>query len=135
MDILAYDYLLNGLKEYNEMQGKPYGNTIVSIPPNTPTYPLTVFHEVRNVADIKYNTNYGKMASVGFRVDIYAKTKGKIDKQTIARKVMQEVDEYFAFMNLIRSSFNVNVLENDSSIYHIILTYSGTLDEYRRRFI
>lgn len=135
MDILAYDYLLDGLKEYNELQGKIYGNTIVSIAPTNPTYPLTVFDEIRNSANKNYNTNYGKVASVGYRVDIYAKKKGSVSKKIIARKIAELVDEYFSFVNLNRVSFNVSELENDSSIYHIIITYSGTLDEYRRKFI
>ena len=135
MDILTYEYLLNGLKEYNKEIAQNYGNVVVATPPTNPTFPLTVFDEIRNVANQNYNSCYERLASVGYRADIYAKTKGSVTKQTIARKIAQEVDEYLTNVGLTRVSFNVSELENDSSIYHIIMTYSGNLQENKRRFI
>ena len=135
MDILTYEYVKQGLEDYNEQIGKPYGNVIVSYPTTNSTYPHTVFDEIRNVANPNYNSCYERLASVGYRVDIYAKTKGSITKQIIARKIAQEVDEYLTNVGLTRVSFNVSEIENDSSIYHIIMTYSGNLQENRRRFI
>lgn len=135
MDILTYEYLLNGVKEYNTQIEQNYGNVVVATPPNNPTYPLTVFDEIRNVANANYNSCYERLSSVGYRVDIYAKTKGNVSKQIIARRIAQEVDEYLTNVGLTRVSFNVSELENDSSIYHIIMTYSGNLQENKRRFI
>ena len=135
MDILAYEYMLQGLKDYNATIEQNYGNTVVATPPTNPTYPLTVFDEIRNVANANYNTCYERVASVGYRADIYAKTKGNVTKQTIARKIAQEVDNYLTNIGLTRVSFNVSGLENDSSIYHIIMTYSGNLHENRRNLI
>jgi adenine-specific DNA methylase len=135
MDILTYDYLLNGLKEYNKEIDQNYGNVVVPFPTTNTTYPTTVFEEIRNVANQNYNSCYERLASVGYRADIYAKTKGSVSKQIIARKIAQEVDEYLTNVGLTRVSFNVSELENDSSIYHIIMTYSGNLHENRRRFI
>ncbi len=136
MDILAYEYLLQGLKKYNEAKGKPYGNVVVPYPTTDTTYPHTVFDEIRNVANPMFNYCSERVASVGYRADIYAKNKGtKVDKQTIAREVAQFVDEYLTSLGLTRISFNVSELENDASIYHIIMTYSGNLHENRRKFI
>lgn len=135
MDIFAYDYILQGLKDYNATIEQNYGNVVVSTPPNNPTYPLTVFDEIRNVANPNYNSCYERVASVGYRADIYAKTKGSVSKQIIARIIAQEVDRYFTNVGLTRVSFNVSELENDSSIYHIIMTYSGNLHENRRNLI
>ena len=135
MDILAYDYIFSGLKEYNSNLTKNYGNAIVSYPTQNPTYPYTVFDEIRNVAHISYNTPYDKVASVGYRADIYAKTKGNVTKQEIARFIAKEVDKYLTNIGLLQVSYNVSELENDSSIYHIILTYSGNLYENRRKLI
>ena len=135
MDILAYEYMLQGLKDYNATIEQNYGNVVVATPPTNPTYPLTVFDEVRNVANPNYNSCYERVASVGYRVDIYAKIKGSVTKQTIARKIAQEVDEYLTNVGLTRVSFNVSGLENDNSIYHIIMTYSGNLHENRRNLI
>ena len=135
MDILAYEYMLQGLKDYNATIEQNYGNVVVATPPNNPTYPLTVFDEIRNVANPNYNSCYERVASVGYRADVYAKTKGSISKQIIARRIAQEVDRYLTNVGLTRVSFNVSELENDSSIYHIIITYSGNLHENRRKLI
>ena len=134
MDILAYERLKDGLKDYNESLDKPRGNTVVSLPPENPTYPLTVISEIRNVAT---NTNFAhdRISSVGYSIRVYAKNKGKVDKQTIAREIAQMVDDYMRHFKLQRISYNANESINDNSIYEIIMTYSGNLHENRRRFI
>ena len=135
MDIIAYDYLKNGLKEYNEQSGKPHGNVITSYAPSTPTYPLTIFTENRNVANPSFNTDFDRVASTGYTVKVYAKTKGKVDKQTIAREIAQFVDKFLSAFNLTRISYNETPSVNDDSIYEIIIAYSGNLHENRRKFI
>jgi urate oxidase len=136
MDILAYNYLWNGLADFNEKSGKPHGNALVHYPSANPTYPYTVFDEIRNVANSTYNSCYERVASVGYVLRVYAKNKGKIiDKQTIAREVAQVMDTYLSGVNLTRVSFNANESVNDNSIYEIIMTYSGNLHENRRNFI
>lgn len=135
MDILAYEYMLQGLKDYNATIEQNYGNVVVATPPTNPTFPLTVFDEIRNVANPNYNGCFERVASVGYRADIYAKTKGSVTKQIIARRIAQEVDKYLTNVGLTRVSFNVSELENDNSIYHIIMTYSGNLQEFRRKLI
>ena len=135
MDILAYDYVLQGLIDFNQKADKNYGNLVVPYPTKDPTFPLTVFAEIRNTANPLYNATHEKVASVGYRADIFAKTKGKVDKQTIAREIAVIVDEYLTNIGLTRISFNLEELVNDASIVRIILTYSGNLQETRRRFI
>lgn len=135
MDILAYDYLKEGLKEYNEKLGKPHGNVIVPYATKNSTYPLTVFSEIRNVANPSFNTNFDRVASTGYAIRIYAKNKGKVDKQTVAREVAQFVDKYLSSFNLTRISYNETQSVNDDSIYEVIMTYSGNLHENRRKFI
>ena len=135
MDILAYEYLKEGLKEYNERMGKPYNNAVVALPPENPTYPLTVFNEIRNVANSSFNTIYERVASVGYSAHIYAKQRGKHTKQQVAREIAQMVDTYLSSFNLTRISYNAIENVNDSSIYEIIITYSGNLHENKRRFI
>ena len=135
MDILTYEYLKEGLKDFNEKSGKPRGNAIVSFPTKDTTYPHTVFNEIRNVANPSYNTCFDRVSSTGYVARIYAKTKGKVDKQTIAREVAQMVDKYLTYCGLLRISYNANESVNDNSIYEIIMTYSGNLHENRRKFI
>ena len=135
MDILAYHYLHKGLEGFNEKSGKPHGNAVVHYATANPTYPYTVFDEIRNVANPSYNSCFERVSSTGYVVRIYAKTKGKIDKQTIAREVAQMADKYLSSVNLTRVSYNANESVNDNSIYEIIMTYSGNLHENRRIFI
>ena len=135
MDILAYEYLFEGLKDFNEKSGKPRGNVVVHYPTANPTYPYTVFDEIRNVANSAFNSCFERVSSTGYVVRIYAKTKGKVDKQTIAREIAQTVDKYLSSVGLLRISYNANESINDNSIYEIILTYSGNLHENRRNFI
>ena len=135
MDILAYNDLYDGLVDMNDKSGKPRGNVIVHYPTANPTYPYTVFDEIRNVANASYNTAFDRVASTGYVARIYAKTKGKVDKQTIAREVAQMVDKYLTYCGLLRISYNANESVNDNSIYEIIMTYSGNLHENRRKFI
>lgn len=135
MDILAYDYLEQGLTDYNARMGCPYGNSIAPYATKNSTYPLTVVGEIRNVANANYNTCYEKVASVGYSVRIYAKTKGKVTKQTIAREIAKMVDNYFTNIGLTRASYNANESLADDSIYEIIMTFSGNLHENRRNFI
>ena len=135
MDILTYEYLKQGLTAYNEQNGKPYGNAVVGKAPKNPTYPLTIFNEIRNVSTNR-NSCHERVASVGYSVKIEAKNKGtKVENQTIAREVAQFVNGYLEYYNLKRISYNENTSVNDDSIYEIIMTYSGTLNEYRRKFI
>jgi hypothetical protein len=135
MDILAYNYLYDGLVDFNDKSGKPRGNVIVHYPTANPTYPYTVFDEIRNVANPSYNTCFDRVSSTGYVARIYAKTKGKVDKQTIAREVAQMVDKYLTYCGLLRISYNANESVNDNSIYEIIMTYSGNLHENRRNLI
>lgn len=135
MDILTYEYLKEGLKAYNEQNGKPYGNTVVGKAPKNPTYPLTILNEIRNVST-DLNSDYDRVASVGYSVKIEAKNKGtKVENQTIAREVAQFINRYLEYYNLKRISYNENTSVNDDSIYEVIMTYSGNLHENRRRFI
>ena len=135
MDILAYDEVLQGLKAYNDSIEENYGNVVVPYPTSDTTFPHTVLDEIRNVAIPSYKSSFDRVSSVGYRADIYAKTKGKINKQIIARTIAQFVDKFLSSRGLTRISFNISELENDSSIYHIIMTYSGNLHENRRKFI
>ncbi len=137
MDILTYDILLERLKEYNSKVEENYGNVIVPYPTSgETTYPYTVFSEIRNVANRQYNTIYDKVSSIGYRVDIYAKTKGKINKQTIARNIMKYINYFLTYnIGFLQVSYNAYELVNDGSTFNIILTYSANLHENRRKII
>ena len=140
MDILAYDYLLEGLKQFNTKIDQNYGNIVYSETPmasknKTIAYPITVFEENNNTANRNYNSNFERVANVSYVVNIYAKTKGSVTKKTIARKIAKEIDSYLTNIGLVRVGFMPDGLVNDGSLHRIIMTYSGTLHENRRNFI
>lgn len=135
MDINAYEYLLNGLRKHNASLTENFGNEILEYQSTDTTYPNTVFQEVRNLTNPSFNSDFDRVASVGYSVEIYAKTKGNIDKKTIARNLAKSIDDYLRRFRLSRISFNCFDLENEASIFLIVMTYSGNLHENKLRFI
>lgn len=136
MNIWIYDKILEGFIEYNSKHSKEnYGNVVVPYPTTKTTYPHTVFNEVRNVST-NQNSCHDRISSLGYKVEIFAKTKGSIDKQTIARKLSKFADEFLTgFVGLKRVSFNVIPQLNDNSIYQITMMYESSFHENRAKFI
>lgn len=133
MYVKKYEELFKQLKEYNAQVTENYGNEIYQTPPQigddlTNIFPITIFQEARNVSNTRFMAGREIVASVGYRVDIFATTKGQILHQTIARDIMQYIDDFMSCKNLTRSSYNT---EYNDDIYHIILVYSGNLYENR----
>lgn len=140
MDILAYEYILQGLKDCNNAQKENFGNKVyfgaVRFGKNkTVSYPITIFNEIQNVANPSFNSCFDRVAQVGYRVDIFAQDKGDTPKHKIAREISKFLDKYLTNIGLTRVSYNVSDLEMDGTIYHIILTYTGNLHENRRILI
>jgi hypothetical protein len=135
MNIGVYDDILEGLKAYNEQHSaENYGNAVVPYASSSPTFPLTIFDEIRNMPT-RHNSCHDKVSSLGYKVEIYAKTKGNITKQTIARKIAKLIDDFLSgIVGLKQVSFNANPLINDASIYQIIITYENSYHENRARF-
>lgn len=137
MRIEQYDILLEALTEYNTQNASiNYGNEVVRYAPTKPTYPLTIFDEIRNVADRNYNTRFDRVSDCGYRVDIFAQTKGKVNKQKIAREIAQQIDTFLSEKaGLRRVSFNTFSSVNDDALYQIIMVYEKPLHENRLKFI
>lgn len=135
MDIQVYEDIFNGLVEYNRKVDE-FETAIVPYPTTDTTFPFVALEETRNVADQRYNTCFNRVSSVGYKVEIYAKDIGTLDKQTIARKKAKQIDDYMTNnVGLTRIAFATNNLVNDASQYRITMTYNGTLFENRRKFI
>lgn len=135
MDIQVYEDIYESLEAYLEKDNE-FDNTLVHYQSTDTSFPFTVFEEVRNVANPRYNTCFNRVSSVGYKVEIYAKNIGNFDKQTIARKIAKQVDEFLTnYVGLTRVSFIPDSLVNDASEYRITITYNGTLFENRRKFI
>lgn len=137
MIITKYDEIFNRLTEYNSNNAAiNFGNVIVPYATQNPTYPYTVVDEISNIPYNRYELGKDEMSSVIYKVDIYAKTIGANTKQNICRVIADQLDEFLRrTVGLKRTSFNVIPLENDASIYHITMVYSGTIHNYRNKFI
>lgn len=136
MDIQVNKDIYNGLKAYNTSNSTTnYGNTVLEVAPKNKVYPYTLIQVIRDVANTNYNTCFGRVSSKGYRVDIYAQDKGKILRKDVADVISQQVDYFLSEIGLQRVSYNAIDLENEGTTYHIIMTYSADLDEYRRKFI
>lgn len=134
MNTKFYNDLLNALREYNGSM-ENYGNKIVKYPPKDATYPHTQFSEIRNTPISTYNGCFERVTSVGYLARIKAKTKGNIDKETIARHCAKIVDDFCVRVGLMQGSYNIHDDVLDNSIVEIILTYSGNLSENRYKLI
>lgn len=137
MVITVYDEIFEALKAYNNSLEQNYGNTVVGSPPSSPTYPLTVFEEIRN--DPLRRTNIkllDRVDNLGYEVEIFAKTKGKIDKKIIAREIAKLLDDFLTnVIGLKLLSMNPVPNLNDSSIYRINLRYSALYYENRAKIL
>ena len=137
MDIKIYDEIYNILDEFlKQNSGSCYNPSLVHFPAIEPTYPYIVFEEVRNNAgalslgDIPENTS-----NLGYQVRIYAKTKGKVTKMQIARKIAEYVDYLLSSLGLRQVSFNPDPLVANGDLYGIIIMYNANFYNNRRKII
>jgi len=131
MDIRVYDRILRDLIVFNDaLTEENYDNVILSVPPTEPTYPHTIIDEIDNKPFKAYNTPFDKLSSLSYRIDIYAKAIGTTPKNLVARTLAKQIDTYLTnYVGLTQMSYNVSNLENDSTIYHIIMIYMGEYHE------
>ena len=137
MNIVKYSELMQELIEYNDNNADiNHGNVIVPYATQNPTYPYTVVDEIDNKPYNRYERGRDALSATMYRVDIFAKTIGDVTKQTICREIADQIDVFMdKQMNLKQTSFNVMPLQNDSAIYQITMVYSGTIFNYRNKFI
>lgn len=137
MDITVYEYIFNKLVEYNSTLPKNYGNVIVGIASLDSTYPQTVFEEIQNAPLRRTNIkSLDRIDNLGYELNIYAKQKGKVDRQIIARQIAKQLDDFLTnTIGLQQLSMNPIPNLNDSSIYRINIRYSAKFYENRRRII
>jgi hypothetical protein len=132
MDIRTYDWIIRDLILYNDTIEENYGNVVCGVAPTEPTYPLTIIDEIKNVGIKQYHTMFDKLSNISYRIDIYAQDVGTISKQIVARTLAKELDTYMSnFVGLTQLSYNVIPIENDNSLYHIVLIYIGNYHENR----
>lgn len=148
MEILLYKNIKEGLKTYIESldlqfpykpKPKKQGATVeqvVGYEPSEPNYPLIIIDEVDNSAYQNMTNVRQSVSSVGYKVDIYAKTVGSVSKQTIARVLAYYCNEYLQLIKLKQVSYNAFPREGaNGAIYHITLMYSARYFENKQYFV
>ncbi|MGN0960779.1 MAG: hypothetical protein ACI4PF_01105 [Christensenellales bacterium] len=142
MDISVEPAIQQGLQEHftalyeQKKITKSFYPAIVGFEPSKPTYPMLKIAESRNVPYANFSGRLETVASLGYKVDIYAKTSGSITKKQIARQIAKDCNDYLTCIGLRQVSWNY--IENDGvngDLYHIIIMYSANYWEQRGRIL
>lgn len=138
MQTELYDKIKEGLQDNFASLGlsKSFNPSVVGFEPSEPKYPLIIIDEVDNTPYQNMSHYRQTVASVSYKIDIYAKTSGSITKQAIARELAKHCDNYCKCINLKQVSFNTfpNTGTN-GAIYHIALMYSARYFENKQYFV
>lgn len=138
MDIQIYEDLYDGLESFLKEKGKDCYNPIMNHyePKTSSNFPLVIFEEIRNNhGKLSFGDIPDKTSNLGYRVKIYAKTKGNKTKLDIARKVAQYVDMFLSSFGLRQVSFNPDTSVAEGDLYGIILMYNANFYNNRRKII
>ena len=148
MQTELYDEIKKGLSQYIESLKLQYPykpkpkkqgekvEQVVGFSPSEPSYPLIIIDEVDNTPYQNMSNYRQTVASVSYKVDIYAKTSGSITKQAIARTLAEHCNDYLKCINLKQVSYNAFPNEGtNGAIYHITLMYSARYFENKQYFV
>lgn len=137
MDIQIYNTIFDEFK-YNMENFCDYHVAVEHYEPLSPQYPLVILKEIRNNP---YGTNRGlleRVSSLGYRIDVFAKTNGEKTHQTIARKIADMSNTFLTWhVGLKQVSMNEERLntEKDGDLYHVIIIYSADYFENKKRIL
>lgn len=147
MDITVYDKLYEALEialnEFNTKSG--FKAQISPYAPDEPKYPLIILSEARNQPHSQYNGIRQRVSSLGYKVDIYAKTsiitlpnkkKTTLNKQQICRELMQFITDFMQVkigLNLI-SNNNFDSVGTQGELYQITLVFQQNYYENKEYF-
>lgn len=148
MDITVYDKLYEALKvaleEFNTESG--FKAQISTYAPDEPKYPLLILSEIRNQPNGYFYGGREQVSSLGYRVDIFAKTsiitlpdkkKITLNKQQICRQLMQFITDFMQFkigLNLISSNYNDSA-GTQGELYQQILVFQQNYYENKEMFL
>lgn len=148
MNITVYDKLYEALdivlKKFNTESG--YNVGLAPFEPAEPQYPLVIFDEIRNQPQTVYYSSREEISSLGYRVDIFAKTatitppngkKGQVTKQQICRNIMQVVTDF------LQKRIKLRLISNNSfpsvgtqgELYQIVLVFQRPHYDNREQFV
>ena len=142
MDINVYPAIKSGLETHFDSLfeaktiSKTYKPAIVGFEPTNPTYPMLKIEEIRNTPYADFRGNRETIASLGYKVDIYAKQKVGVSKQDVARNIAKYANDYLTCIGLKQMSWNT--IPNDGTngdLYHIIIMYSTSYFEQRKTIL
>ena len=156
MDITVYDKLYEALKvdleKFNAKSG--FNAQICTYAPDKPKYPLIIFSEVRNQPNNYFYGGREKVSSLGYRVDIFAKTapvtttvttkgakpktvKPAVNKQQTCRELMQFVTDFMENkmgFELISNNYNDSA-GTQGELYQQMLVFQQNYYENKEMFL
>lgn len=149
MDITVYDKLYEALEtalnEFNTKSG--FKAQISPYAPDEPKYPLIILTEVRNQPKTHFYSRRERVSSLGYRIDIFAKTtpvtkqgtktKVVVNKQQICRQLMQFITDFMQMnigMNLI-SKNEFDSVGTQGELYQITLVFQQNYFENKEYFL
>lgn len=148
MDITVYDKLYEALEvaliEFNNKSG--FGATLSRYSPEEPKYPLIIMDEIRNQPISSYTNYREEISSLGYRVDIFAKTalitkpnktKEPYTKQQICREIMKFVVDFMQYKIGLRLISNnaFDSVGTQGELYQIVLVFQQNHNDKREIFV
>lgn len=139
MDITVYDKLYEAVEkvitEFNATSA--YKVALAHYAPNKPKYPLVILTENRNQPLTRYYGSRERISSLGYTVEIYAKTCEGKTKQQVAREIMQFVVDF------MQNEIGIGLISNNSfdnvgtqgELYRIVLVFQRPFYENKETFI
>lgn len=139
MDITVYDKLYEALDlalmDFNSTS--KHKVALAHYAPNSPQYPLIILSELRNQPLGQYYGSRERFSSLGYKVEIFAKTKAPYTKQDIGRQIMQFVVDFMQDKIGLRLISN-NPPENagtQGELYYKVLVFQRSYYENKETFI
>lgn len=133
MDIKIYNDVFTDLKQQME---KEINVSVLRVAPVSPKYPIIIFREVRNQPYFSNGGYLERVASLGYRVDVWAKDNNNKTKQELARELAFFANDFLTKkVGFKQVSWNESENESGGDLYNVIVTYSAPYFENKRKIL
>lgn len=110
--------------------------SVLRVAPVSPKYPIIIFREVRNQPYFSSGGYLERIASLGYRVDVWTKDNNNQTKQELARDLAFAANEILTKkVGLKQVAWNESENESDGDLYNVVMTYSAPYFENKRKFL
>ncbi len=138
METELYTQIFNALEAYVKEHYTDMSVSVCHYSPEEPAYPIVILDETRNTPYSSFKGFVERVASIGYRIDIYARTvDGEQTKQSICRALAKVCDEFMTGKAGLRQiSWNaVDGAGTNGELYRVMITYTGAYLENKQRIL